>query len=211
MDFSQLAVWPERAPQDLSFRAGSFTLKKKEGLGVSVIFANWCSMKRLRVHGFIILLMVLVASLGMATDKQRGDCSFQAKLSGDEEIPPVKTKAKGDITLRLNKEQNELIYRVTLTDVEEVISAHLHTGRRGAKGEPIAILFAEPKKRDVSDTLYAEGTIAGYQLVGPLKGQSLDCLLQMMRARETYVNVCTKEHPEGEIRGQIELVKGMKR
>jgi hypothetical protein len=187
------------------------SLKKKEGLGVSGIIVNGCSMKKLRAGVFIIFSMVMVVSLGMAIDKQGGDCSFQAKLSGNEEIPPVKTKAKGEITLRLNKGQNELIYGLTVSDMEEVTSAHIHAGRRGAKGEPIAPLLTEPRKRDISGLLYAEGAIAAYQLVGSLKGESLDCLLQMMEAGETYINVCTKRHPDGEIRGQIEFIKEVKR
>jgi len=130
---------------------------------------------------------------------------------GGSRIPPVQTKAKGEVTVRLNKGEDELIYRLTLTDTEEVTSAHIHAGRGGIKGELVATLFAEPKRRDISGTPYAEGTIAAYQLVGSLKGESLDCLLQMMKAGETYVNVCTKKHPDGEIFGQIELIEGMKR
>jgi hypothetical protein len=168
-------------------------------------------MGKARIHFFTTLTMVIFVSLGMATDKQGGDCSFQAKLLGNEEIQPVQTMAKGEITLRLNKGEDELIYRLTLTDVEEVTSAHIHEGRRAIEGKPIATLFTEPKKRDISGTLYVEGTIAAYQFVGSLKGESLDCLLQMMKIGEAYVNVCTKKYPDGEVRGQIELIKGMKR
>jgi hypothetical protein len=168
-------------------------------------------MEEATIYFFITLTTVIFVSLGMATDKRGGDCSFQAKLSGDEEIPPVKTKAKGHITLRLNKEQNELIYRITLTNVEEVLSTDLHAGRRGAKGELIATLLTEPWNRDINGALYVEGTIAAYQFVGSLKGESLHCLLQMMKVGETYVNVRTKKHPDGEIRGQIQFVEGVRR
>jgi len=151
--------------------------------------------------------MVILVSFGMAADKQGSDCSFQAKFLGNEVVPPVETKAKGEVTFRLNKEEDELVYQLTLTDIEEVMAAHIHVGRRGIKGEPVAPLFTEPKKGDISGTLYSEGTIAAYQLVGSLKGESLDCLLQMMKKRETYLNVHTKKHPDGEIRGQIEPLR----
>jgi hypothetical protein len=168
-------------------------------------------MAKARIHFFITLIMLIFVSLGRATDQQGGDCSFQAKLLGNEEVPPVETMAKGEITFRLNRGEDELIYRLTLTDIEEVTSAHIHTGRRGVKGERITTLFTEPKKRDISGSLYAEGTITAYQLVGSLKGESLECLLQMMKAEETYVSVSTKRYPDGEIRGQIELIEEMKR
>jgi hypothetical protein len=71
----------------------------------------------------------------------------------------------------------------------------------------VASLFTEPKKADVRGTLYAEGKIAEYLLMGPLKGESFNRFLQMMKAGEAYVNVQTKKHPDGEIRGQIEWLK----
>jgi len=169
--------------------------------------ANGYLMQKLRAHVFGILTVGILVSLSMAADKQRDDYSFQAKLLGNEEVPPIRTKAKGGVTFRLNKEGDELVYQLALTDVEEVTAAHIHVGRRGTKGDPVAPLFTEPKKRDISGTLYSEGTIAGYQLVGSLKGESLDCLLQMMKTGETYVNVHTKKHPDGEIRGQIEPLR----
>jgi len=163
-------------------------------------------MQKLRAHVLVILTVGILVSLSMAADKQCDDCSFQAKLLGNEEVPPIITKAKGGVTFRLNKGV-ELVYQLTLTNIEEVTAAHIYVGRRGTKGDPVAPLFTEPKKGDISGTLYSEGTIAGYQLVGSLKGESFDCLLEMMKKGETYVNVHTEKHPAGEIRGQIEPLK----
>jgi hypothetical protein len=64
-------------------------------------------------------------------------------------------------------------------------------------------LFAEPKREDVSGTLLAEGKAEPYLLIGPLKGKSLHSLIQLIEAGEAYVNIQTKKHPDGEIRGQI--------
>jgi CHRD domain len=50
----------------------------------------------------------------------------------------------------------------------------------------------------------AQGTITAGKLVGPLKGKTIDDLVEQIRAGKTYVNVHTKEHPDGEIRGTIE-------
>jgi len=40
-------------------------------------------------------------------------------------------------------------------------------------------------------------------LIGPLKGKSVNVLIELMEAGEAYVNIQTKKHPDGEIRGQI--------
>ncbi len=164
-------------------------------------------MQKLKAYFLALLSVGILVSLSMANDKQRNDCGFQAKLLGDEEVPPITTKAKGGVTFRLSKEGDELLYQLTLANVEEVTAAYVHVGRRGTKGDPVAPLFTESKKGDISGTLYCEGTIAGYQLVGSLKGESLDCLLQRMKNGETYVNVQTKKHPDGEVRGQIEPLR----
>jgi hypothetical protein len=150
------------------------------------------------------LTIGILVSLGMAADRQTSDCRFKAKLIGNEEVPPVVTKAKGEVTFKLNKEENELIYQLTLRDMEDVTAAHIHAGRKGMNGPPVAPLFTEPKKVDISGTLYVEGTITGYELMDSLKGESLNCLLQMLKTGEAYVNVHSKRHPDGEIRGQIE-------
>jgi hypothetical protein len=40
-------------------------------------------------------------------------------------------------------------------------------------------------------------------LIGPLKRNSVNALIELMQAGQAYVNIQTKKHPEGEIRGQI--------
>jgi hypothetical protein len=65
-------------------------------------------------------------------------------------------------------------------------------------------LFNEPKREDISGTFLGDGVIEADMLIGPLKGKSLDSLIQLMEAGEAYINVYTKDHPQGEIRGQIE-------
>ena len=39
---------------------------------------------------------------------------------------------------------------------------------------------------------------------GPLKGSSLNELIELIESGETYVYVQSRDHPEGEIRGQIQ-------
>jgi len=132
--------------------------------------------------------------------------SRQSSL-GNEEVPPITTKAKGGVTFRLNKEGVELVYQLTLNKHRGGHGGPIFTWEESTKGDPVAPLFTEPKREDISGTLYSEGTIVGYQLVGSLKGESLDCLLEMMKTGETYVNIQTKKHPDGEIRGQIEPLR----
>jgi hypothetical protein len=54
-----------------------------------------------------------------------------------------------------------------------------------------------------SNGVLAEGVITADDLIGPLAGQSLDDLLDQIRAGNVYVNVHTTQFPGGEVRGQI--------
>jgi hypothetical protein len=132
--------------------------------------------------------------------------SFKAKLSGEGEVPPIKTNAEGEVTFRLNKEGDELIYFVTLRNIKDVTAVQVHQGRKGQEGPLIVPLLIEPKKPLISGTLYSEGRIRAYELIGPLKGKPLSSLVQRIEAGDAYVNVHTIQHPGGEIRGQIQSI-----
>ena len=47
------------------------------------------------------------------------------------------------------------------------------------------------------------GNISDSILTGDLQGKTLDDLAAAIESGDTYVNVHTAEHPDGEIRGQL--------
>jgi hypothetical protein len=51
--------------------------------------------------------------------------------------------------------------------------------------------------------LVAKGIITAANLEGPLKGKPLDALGQEVLLGNAYIQVNTKQHPEGELRGQM--------
>ena len=51
--------------------------------------------------------------------------------------------------------------------------------------------------------LLAEGNITADKLQRPLKGKQLTDLTTLVGENNAYVNILTKQNPEGEIRGQI--------
>jgi hypothetical protein len=159
-------------------------------------------MRKLRLQLSVLLLIVFVSS-GFAADKSMSERTLKATLSGNEEVPPVKTKAKGEAKFQFSKEGDQLTYTLILSGLRDVTSAYLQKGREGENGPPVIDLLPEPKREDASGTILAEGKVEPYLLIGPLKGKSLNSLIQFMEAGEVYVNIQTKKHPDGEIRGQI--------
>ncbi len=49
----------------------------------------------------------------------------------------------------------------------------------------------------------AQGDISSSKLEGPLKGKQISDLTKLIEDNDAYVNVHTKQNPNGEIRGQI--------
>jgi hypothetical protein len=167
------------------------------------------AMERLRIEAFAFAVVVSVASLGMAADKPMGERNFKAELSGNEEVPVVKTQAVGTATLQVSEDGNTMTYKFIISHIKDITGAFICKGKKGENGPIVIDLLREPKKEDISSTLLAEGKIEPYLLIGPLQGGSVQCLIKLMENGEAYVNILTKKHPDGEIRGQIILSHGM--
>ena len=115
----------------------------------------------------------------------------------------MKTPAKGDAVFKLEKGGSELDYTVDVKGIENVTAAHIHEGMKGKNGMPVASLFAGPMKEGKYSGVLAKGEITDKDLVGTLQGKTVEDLVKMIKSGDAYVNVHTKMHPDGEIRGQI--------
>jgi hypothetical protein len=160
-------------------------------------------MQRVKSGLFLLLIIILFASMGASAGTSGKGRSFEAALSGNEEVPPVKTDAKGEAKFQITKEGGPLTYTLTISNIKDVTDGYIQKGKKGENGPPVINLFTEPRKEDVTGTLLAEGKMEPYLLIGPLKGKSLQSLIQLIEAKDAYVNIQTKKHPQGEIRGQI--------
>lgn len=149
---------------------------------------------------------VSLSATGVATAKGR-DHNFRAPLSGDEEVPPVDTRARGLAKFQLSKDETELQYRLNVANIENLTMAHIHQGATGVNGPVVTWLYPDGPPPQLIEGRFsgvlATGTITDEDLVGPLEDESLADLLTIMRAEETYVNVHSDAFPAGEVRGQI--------
>ncbi|NGM84474.1 CHRD domain-containing protein [Paenibacillus sp. 7124] len=128
---------------------------------------------------------------------------FRAFLSGREEVPPVRTQAFGTATFRLSRDGKRLAFVLVVRNISRFTQAHIHLGRRGQNGPVVAFLFG-PNKFGISVRRgVVRGTLTAADLVGPLRGKTLRSLVEEIKRGNTYANVHTIQHPDGEIRGQI--------
>ena len=163
----------------------------------------------------MLIPAILAASLLAACgdDEPSGpSTTFSATLTGAEEVPPVTTVARGTASLSLSGGQ--IVYTVTVTDLQNAVVAHIHLAPAGQNG-PVRLNLCgtgapQPPCESGSGILASgsNGVTVGTPAI------TLDDLIAAMRAGEAYVNVHTDDGEDppnsgpgdmagGEIRGQV--------
>lgn len=153
------------------------------------------------------VLMGAVLSIGMTATvtnmAHAEEQKFAATLSGDQEVAPVTSSAKGWAWVEPGEES--AWFKVNVTGIDKVTGAHIHHAKSGENGEVVVGLFKSDSPTGPKDGTLSEGNFTASDLVGPLKGKALSDLVTAMKNGETYVNVHTEANPNGEIRGQLEM------
>lgn len=127
--------------------------------------------------------LALAGMLAVTVSVNAGD--VKVSLTGDEEVPPVTTTAKGDGTITVGEDKS-VTGSVTTTGVEGV-AAHIHLAEKGKNGPPVITLV---KSGDNKWT-----TPPGAKLT--------DEQYQSFKAGHLYVNVHSAKNKGGEIRAQL--------
>jgi hypothetical protein len=128
--------------------------------------------------------------------------AYTAQLSGNNEVPPTDSSATA--YAYLETAGNELKYSIGETGIADPTATHLHSGTNGENGDIVADLPSSYKNWNITHK-FSDGSITNSDLIGPLKGKTLEDLMAAMDKGEIYINIHSILHPEGEIRGQIAL------
>jgi len=150
-----------------------------------------------------ISLTVLV-SVSIVEQIHAAKYPYKAQLSGQDEVPAVETSATGEAEFTIPA-NDTMKFRVNVTGISNASAAHIHMGKAGENGDVIVDLLNAPESK-AKDTAYGmifRGNISDSSLKGPMQGKTLDDLTAAMESGDTYVNVHTSEHQDGEIRGQL--------
>ena len=132
--------------------------------------------------------------------------AWHARLSGDEETPPVEIRSKGQATFKAVTDDfgnvTAIDYKVRVNALENLSGGHIHLGPAGTAG-PVIVNLNPTTGTGTAKGVVAEGTFDAGDLTGPLTGMQLTDLMRVIAADSAYVNLHTTEHPGGAIRGQI--------
>jgi len=178
------------------------------GLSGKVFFWEKVAMNRSEflntAFGVFAALSGLLYLSGAAPADQ---IEFRAVLRAYQHGMPVAAPARGEAVFWLSKDGSELHYRLTVTDIEDVIMSHLHLDEEHEISTPIVWLYpSSPPPKLIPgrhEGVLAEGTITAEDLRGPLEGKPLVELIREMRAGHAYVNLHTRHHHHFELRGQV--------
>ena len=109
----------------------------------------------------------------------------KVSLSGDQEVPAVKTAASGSGTITVNADKT--VSGKIITQGVTGVAAHIHDGEMGKNG-PVAVPLAKD----------GDG-----QWAVPAGAKLTDAQYAAFEKGGMYVNVHSAAHPDGEIRGQL--------
>ncbi len=120
--------------------------------------------------------------------------TFSATFSGDQEVPPIVSNGTGTGTFRLNADETELSYDVSVSGMSgPATGAHFHNSPDGAAGSG-PIVFS------ITDTV-VNGAPGADTANGSWPLSAVD--LMNLRLNYIYVNFHTEQNPSGEIRGNV--------
>jgi len=119
--------------------------------------------------------------------------------------------SSGIVYLSFDYFTKELSYSVfvqgmSYLDGDDVEIIQIHLGRNGQNGPTVLSLCNEKIGKGhcrEGPGLSVEGVLDENDLKGPLKGSSFDELMEIFTSGKSYVYVQSRDHPEGEMRGQI--------
>jgi hypothetical protein len=144
--------------------------------------------RQFRIISTIFSLALLVV-VGCSTTNSSSQEGMKVTLSGNQEVPPVKTSATGNATVTIKPDKS--VSGTISTTGLDATAAHIHEGEAGKNG-PVIVPFTKAADGTWSTAPGAKLTDAQYAsyLAGNL-----------------YVNVHTAANKGGEIRAQLKPSK----
>ena len=87
-------------------------------------------------------------------------------------------------------------YVLNVANIGDVTLAHIHQGEKGING-PIVVTLS------MTNGTLSQGKVYSKLFEGPLAGKYISDLMKIISDGKAYVDIHTKQNPQGEIRGQL--------
>lgn len=137
------------------------------------------------------------------------ELEFSARLTGDQEVPPVDTQTKGKASFEVNEDYTKINYELKVktrgmdtVGLLGVAGAHIHCAPAGQNG-PVVAFLAGVVNGGLDGRVEFSATLTDANIVDDTCGATIADLVNSMSSELTYVNVHSLANPSGEVRGQI--------
>jgi len=139
-------------------------------------------------RAFLVLTGLVLA--GLMTLAQAAPISFTVPLTGAQQVPAVQTQGSGSADLTYDSGTRVVTWSITFSGLSsEVTMAHFHGPAASGKNAGVKVWLSK-KGAAVSSPITGQATLSPAEAKEFLAG-------------DMYINVHTKDHPGGEIRGQV--------
>jgi hypothetical protein len=143
------------------------------------------TVSRRGLRYFLLAAVLALSGCGMMA-KSSSSIAFSGRFSGANEVPPTSSAGTGTLEATLNKDTNQLHWRVVYSDLSgPATAAHFHGPAATGKSAGVVLGFKS-----------AQSPIEGDATLTPV--QAADVLAGLW-----YANVHTRANPGGEIRAQL--------
>jgi hypothetical protein len=173
----------------------------------------------------IALFLFAVFCLGtLATAEDRDGTRLKARLTGDEGVPTISTDGTGTFEATISPDNTTITFTLTWKNLSTpAFMAHIHFGARKTAGDIVVFLCGDAPdgsdkpdcQNDATNSGTASGTLTAANVLdfgdGPdqnINPGEFNKLVRAIRQGFAYVNVHSNHVQGGEVRGQIEVVRG---
>ncbi|MGH8141786.1 MAG: CHRD domain-containing protein [Steroidobacteraceae bacterium] len=143
-----------------------------------------------RISRRLVIPLALLAVALWAGPTLAANETFQVQLSGAQQVPAVQTDGTGTANLSYNPTTRRLRWDITYSGLSgPVMMAHMHGPAAAGSNAGVQIWL----------------TKKGSKVESPIKGAAKLTAAQakQFEAGQWYINVHTRAHPGGELRGQV--------
>jgi len=163
----------------------------------------------LTVISMIVISLIVVVATNISHIYAQNQTKYIAKLVGVKVVPPVNTSAAGIADVNIGKDW--LYWKLNVTGITDPTMAHIHMGNKSVIGPIVVDLLNSGPRFEKNTTVMRiiTGNISASSLQGPMKGKTFADVQSAIgnKTSALYVDLHTKSHPDGELRGTVTIKK----
>ncbi|MGF6899457.1 CHRD domain-containing protein [Paraburkholderia sp. GAS348] len=132
--------------------------------------------------------LALAGALSLA---QAAPVSFDVPLTGAQQVPPVQTPGRGSANLTYDSSTRVVTWNISFSGLSsQATMAHFHGPAPAGTNADVKIWLSQKGSMETTSPFSGQATLSPDNA-------------RMFEAGDMYINVHTKNNPNGEIRGQV--------